>query len=61
MEVDRSGKIEKTNKDTDLAFSDDIRYAVLIPARVKREAINLLRSLGKRGKNLYIPGLLGEE
>lgn len=54
IEVDQSGKIEQTNKDTALAFSDDISYAVVIPARVKREAINLLRATGKRGKNLYI-------
>ena len=54
IEVDQSGKIEQTNKDTALAFSDGISYAVLIPARVKREAINLLRATGKRGKNLYI-------
>jgi hypothetical protein len=54
IEVDQSGKIEQTHKDTVLAFSDDINYAVLIPARIKREAINLLRATGKRGKNLYI-------
>ena len=54
IEVDQSGKIEQTHKDTVLAFSNEISYAVLIPARVKREAINLLRITGKRGKSLYI-------
>jgi len=54
IEVDQSGKIEQTHKDTVLAFSNEISYAVLIPARVKREAINLLRTTGKRGKSLYI-------
>ncbi|MGA9349863.1 MAG: hypothetical protein WBW48_13815 [Anaerolineae bacterium] len=54
IEVDQSGKIEQTDKNTALAFSNDISYVVLIPARVKREAINLLRVTGKRGKNLYI-------
>jgi hypothetical protein len=53
IEVDQSGKIEQTHRDTALAFSNEISYAVLIPARVKREAINLLRATGKRGKNLY--------
>jgi len=55
IEVDQSGKIEQTNKDTVLALSNEISYAVLIPARVKREAINLLRATGKRGKNVYLP------
>ena len=54
IEVDQSGKIEQTNKDTVLAFSNKISYAVLIPARVKREAINLLRATGKRGKKVYM-------
>ena len=54
IEVDQSGKIEQTNRDTALAFSNEISYAVLIPARVKREAINLLRATGRRGKILYI-------
>ena len=54
IEVDQSGKIEQTNRDTALAFSNEISYAVLIPAGVKREAINLLRATGRRGKTLYI-------
>jgi len=54
IEVDQSAKIEQTHKDTALAFSDDISYAVLIPAAVKREAINVLRATGNRAKNLYI-------
>ncbi len=53
-EVDQSGKIEQTNWDTVLAFSDSIAYAILIPAKVKRKAIDLLRSTGKRGKRLYL-------
>ncbi len=54
IEVDQSGKIEQTNRDTALAFSNEISYTVLIPARVKREAISLLRATGRRGKTLYI-------
>jgi len=53
IEVDQSGKIEQTNMDTVLAFSNGISYAVLIPAKVKRTAIHLLRGTGKRGKIAY--------
>lgn len=55
VEVDQSGKIEQTGKDTALAFSDGISYAVLIPARVKQEAIHALRAAGKRGLGVYLP------
>ena len=54
IEVDQSGKIEQTNWDTALAFSDSIAYVILIPAKVKRKAIDLFRSIGKRGKRLYL-------
>jgi len=54
IEVDQSGKIEQTDRATALAFSNGISYTVLIPARVKRKAINLLRATGKRGKSVYI-------
>jgi hypothetical protein len=40
IEVDQSGKIEQTHRDTALAFSNEISYAVLIPARVKWWARN---------------------
>jgi len=36
-EVDQSGKVEKTNKDTILAFSNDIQYSIRIPGKVKRK------------------------
>ncbi|MBM3135442.1 MAG: hypothetical protein FJZ89_09230, partial [Chloroflexi bacterium] len=52
--VDQSGKIEQTDKATALAFSNGISYAVLIPARVKRKAITILRATGRRGKSVYI-------
>ncbi len=52
--VDQSGKIEQTDRATALAFSNGISYAVLIPARVKRRAITILRATGKRGKSVYI-------
>lgn len=55
VEVDQSGKIEQTRWDTILAFSDGLSSSILIPAKVKREAIVRLRSTGRRGKRLYLP------
>ncbi len=54
VEVDQSAKIEQTDKDTVLALSNDISYAIRIPARVKREAIAWLRFKGLRGRRLYM-------
>lgn len=54
VEVDQSGKIEQTRWDTVLAFSDDTDCAILIPAKVKREAIVRLRASGKRGRSAYL-------
>ena len=54
VEVDQSIKVEQTHRDTALAFSNGIRYSVLIPARVKREAIHHLRAKGKYAKRLYL-------
>ena len=54
VEVDQSIKIEQTNHDTALAFSDGIRHRILVPARVKREAISYLRTRGKYAKRLYL-------
>jgi hypothetical protein len=47
IEVDQSGKVEKTNIDTVLAFSDGKSAAVLISAEVKRVCLQTLRRRGK--------------
>ena len=47
IEVDQSGKIEKMNVDTVLAFSDGKSAAVLIPAEVKRVCLQALRREGR--------------
>jgi hypothetical protein len=54
VEVDQSGKIERTSHDTVVAFSNDFDYAILIPARVKREIIATLKSRGKRRAHLLL-------
>jgi hypothetical protein len=54
VEVDQSGKIERTSHDTVVAFSNDFDYAILIPAQVKRETIAALKSKGKRRAHLLL-------
>ena len=53
IEVDQSGKIGAKGP-TILAFSNEIDYKVLIPAKVKRECIKILRYRGKTGKVFYL-------
>ncbi len=47
IEVDQSGKMGDLAVHTILAFANDIEYAILIPARVKRAIIQELRAWGK--------------
>lgn len=54
VEIDQSGKIEDTNKDTILAFSNGKKYSIKIPAKVKRSCLLQLRSQGREGKTIYI-------
>ena len=43
IEVDQSGKIEQTEMDTVIAFSNYHQYAVLLPKEIKRKLINRYR------------------
>lgn len=47
IEIDQSGKIENTNKDTVIAFSDDTCGSILIKAVDKREIQKIFRDIGK--------------
>jgi hypothetical protein len=47
VEIDQSGKIEDTSKDTVLAFSNKIWAAVVIPAKVKRQMQEVFRRRGQ--------------
>lgn len=54
IEVDQSGKIEKMNVDTVLAFSDGKSAAVLIPTEVKRVCLQALRRGGRRKTTIVL-------
>ena len=54
IEVDQSGRIEDPRVKTVLAFSNGKSYAVLIPARVKREALEILRQRYTQPRVLYL-------
>ena len=47
VEIDQSGKIERTSQDTVVAFSNDEALAILIPAKVKREVIAAIKTTRK--------------
>jgi hypothetical protein len=53
IQVDQSGKIEDTAKDTVLALSNGQQYALLIPKKVKRQIQELFRQNG-RGRQFVI-------
>ena len=53
-EIDQSVKIENTSADTALALSNNINYAVLIPASVKRNCIRSMREGNQRGTSAVL-------
>lgn len=54
IEVDQSGKVENTQTDTVLAFSDGKRYSIVIPARLKRKWFALSGEKKKSKKESYL-------
>lgn len=47
IEIDQSGRIEETNRDTILAFSNGKSYSIKISAKIKRQLLEQFRLLGK--------------
>lgn len=54
VEVDQSGKIERTRVNTVLAFSDGREYSILILAVEKRECIRKLRQWRENDRMFYL-------
>lgn len=54
IEIDLSGRIEVLNTNTVFAFTDGIKRAILIPARVKRRASQRLEARGVKSKMISI-------
>ncbi|MBM4402417.1 MAG: hypothetical protein FJ044_04190 [Candidatus Cloacimonetes bacterium] len=54
IEVEQSIRIDNTQKDTVLAFSNEISKAVRIPAQVKRKCLKILRNKGIGKKDVYL-------
>lgn len=53
IEIDQSGKIENTNKDTIVAFSNRVFGSILIEAKDKREIQEIFRRIGKSRVFIY--------
>lgn len=47
IEIDQSGRIEETNRDTVIAFSNEKQFSIRIPARIKRQLLEVFRRRGK--------------
>lgn len=47
FQIDQSGKIEQTNKDTVIAFSNSSKASIILKAKGKRELQDIYRNAGK--------------
>jgi len=54
LQIDQSNKIERTERDTVLALSNDQQRAIVIPAQIKREVIVALKNRHQGGQKLQI-------
>lgn len=54
VEIDQSGKIEETNKDTILALSNNIEYSICLPSSVKKQALEILRRKKQGDKVIFL-------
>lgn len=53
IEIDQSGKIEDTSKNTIIAFSNGCFCSIMIKAREKREIQKIFRKIGKKRIFVY--------
>ena len=53
IEIDQSGKVENTSKNTVIAFSNDIFGTIFISAQEKREIQKFFRKIGKTKVFVY--------
>ncbi len=54
IEVDQSIKVEQTHQHTTLAFSDGIKYVILIPAEIKQTCQRELRKKGVKSDMIML-------
>lgn len=54
IEIDQSGKVEETNKDTVLALSNHIECSILISSSVKKQLLEILRKKKNSDKIIYL-------
>lgn len=54
IEIDQSNKVERLEKDTILAFSNQRQYAICIPSLVKKQVFLQLQTRGKDRKNVQL-------
>ena len=53
IEIDQSGKIENTSKDTVLALSNRLQFSIIIPRKIKRE-IQIIFRKNKQPRNFVL-------
>ncbi|MEK7526178.1 MAG: hypothetical protein AAB546_01720 [Patescibacteria group bacterium] len=53
-QIDQSGKIENTSKDTIVAYSNGEQYSVLVSKKIKRQVQELFRLIGMPRLYVYI-------
>jgi hypothetical protein len=54
IEIDQSNKVERLEKDTILALSNQQQYTIVVPSSVKNAVFNKLLTKGKSRKNAYL-------
>ena len=53
IEIDQSGKVEETGKNTSIAFVNGVKCSIFISGKEKRKLQRFFRSIGKRRMLIY--------